>query len=80
MIGWRTRSFIEYLPVLRVVSGGKTVQFIQGILQAAPVDGDFGSITEQYVRDYQSNKGIRSNGIVGRETWTIIITSMMIKS
>jgi peptidoglycan hydrolase-like protein with peptidoglycan-binding domain len=39
--------------------------------QAAPiaVDGDFGPLTEQAVREFQLGQGIEVDGIVGPITW-----------
>ena len=33
------------------------------------VDGDFGSVTEEAVRKYQSRSSLTPDGIVGRKTW-----------
>jgi putative chitinase len=37
------------------------------------IDGDFGSGTEQAVRDFQLTTKLKSDGIVGRETWGMLI-------
>ena len=47
------------------------VQVRMNLRQADPiaVDGDFGPLTEQAVRDFQTSEGIESDGIVGPITW-----------
>jgi D-alanyl-D-alanine carboxypeptidase (penicillin-binding protein 5/6) len=61
---------------LKVGSTGLLVEALQRTLNArmtpSPelgVDGDFGSMTEGAVVDFQKSKGIEANGIVGPETW-----------
>lgn len=74
-LGGRTRSCIAKMPLLKLGSKGAAVEFIQEVVKAQPIDGDFGSITQQSVIRYQRGKGITADGIVGKETWTIIVTS-----
>jgi flagellum-specific peptidoglycan hydrolase FlgJ len=52
-----------------------TVEFLQELVNAEPVDGNFGPITRQAVMEYQRNKNIAVDGIVGEETWRILITT-----
>ena len=49
----------------------KGVQVRMNLRQADPiaVDGDFGSLTEQAVRDFQRSQAIEVDGIVGPITW-----------
>jgi serine-type D-Ala-D-Ala carboxypeptidase (penicillin-binding protein 5/6) len=61
---------------LKVGATGMLVEALQRTLNArmtpSPelgVDGDFGSLTEGAVVDFQKAKGIEANGIVGPETW-----------
>lgn len=61
---------------LKVGSTGMLVEALQRTLNArmtpSPelgVDGDFGSMTEGAVVDFQKSKGIEANGVVGPETW-----------
>jgi peptidoglycan hydrolase-like protein with peptidoglycan-binding domain len=50
-------------------------EFIDSIKEGAvPVDGDFGPITRQQVIEYQKNRNITVDGIVGTETWSALIT------
>lgn len=75
ILGTRTRGCIRKMPLLMVGSKGVAVGFVQEVLKSIPVDGDFGHITRYAVMDYQENRGIKIDGIVGRETWTAIITT-----
>jgi peptidoglycan hydrolase-like protein with peptidoglycan-binding domain len=49
----------------------KGVQVRMNLRQAPPiaVDGDFGPLTEQAVREFQGDQGIEIDGIVGPITW-----------
>lgn len=50
---------------------GDNVRTIQEAL-GIDVDGIFGPITEHFVKEYQKNKGLWSDGIVGPKTWTML--------
>ena len=61
-------------PALGRGSGGSDVQRLQRSLTAAlgrtvSADGDFGSGTEQAVRDYQAGRSLTVDGQVGPATW-----------
>ncbi|MEU3254837.1 glycoside hydrolase domain-containing protein [Streptomyces sp. NPDC006997] len=61
-------------PTLQNGSTGEAVTRLQRALTAAlgrtvTIDGIFGSGTTQAVRDYQSSRGLGSDGIVGPATW-----------
>lgn len=65
-----TRLFIT----VRRGSSGEAVKGLQvrmNLRQADPiaVDGDFGPITEQAVREFQASQGIEIDGVVGPITW-----------
>jgi len=75
ILGPRTRSSIAKMPTLMMGSKGAAVEFLQEIVKALPVDGDFGPITKQSVMIYQKNYNIVVDGIVGTETWTTMITT-----
>lgn len=65
-----TRLFIT----VRRGSKGEAVKGIQvrmNLRQSAPiaVDGDFGPVTEQAVREFQLGQGLNTDGIVGPITW-----------
>ncbi|HEY9604759.1 MAG TPA: peptidoglycan-binding domain-containing protein [Allocoleopsis sp.] len=61
------------LPVLDRGSDGSTVRVLQQLLNfkgyALEVDGQFGSLTEQAVKDFQCASNLTVNGIVDSETW-----------
>jgi len=37
------------------------------------IDGSFGAVTDRQVRAYQKAQGITVDGIVGYETWPVIL-------
>lgn len=53
---------------LRLGSQGEAVKLIQAVVGATP-DGDFGSVTERRVKDWQSKNGLLADGVVGSVTW-----------
>lgn len=66
------------ITVLRRGSQGPEVVDLQYLLHfrspvsvavLGGVDGDFGPMTEQAVRDFQANRGITVDGVVGAQTW-----------
>ncbi|WP_327677204.1 glycoside hydrolase domain-containing protein [Streptomyces sp. NBC_00467] len=64
-------------PVIRTGSTGEAVTRIQRALTAAlgrtvGIDGAFGAGTEAAVRDYQSSRGLSSDGIAGPATWSAL--------
>jgi len=74
-LGQRTRSCIAKMPMLKKGSKGPAVEFLQEVVHAVPIDGSFGPITRNCVMEYQKNKNIKVDGIVGTDTWTAIVTS-----
>jgi peptidoglycan hydrolase-like protein with peptidoglycan-binding domain len=75
ILGWRTKSCIIKLPVLKEGSKGPAVEFIQEVVNAIPVDGQLGPVTRQCVIAYQKDNRLKPDGIVGIETWTSIVTN-----
>ncbi|WP_280436572.1 peptidoglycan-binding domain-containing protein [Nocardia carnea] len=68
-------------PTLSRGSTGDCVYVAQKILyligfRGTPLDGVFGPVTEQIVREYQGSAGIEADGIVGPDTWTALIRSL----
>lgn len=66
---------------LKIGATGMLVEALQRTLNArmnpSPdlgVDGDFGSMTEGAVVDFQKSKGLEANGVVGPETWAALGT------
>lgn len=60
-------------------SKGQEVKSLQALLNCRgaflAMDGDFGKNTDSAVRTYQRSKGLEVDGIVGRLTWTSLLTS-----
>jgi nucleoid-associated protein YgaU len=74
---FRTRqetTVAQVPPTVRKGSKGGAVKGLQNALWArsydpGPIDGAFGSMTENAVRDFQSGYGLTADGIVGPITW-----------
>ena len=78
VLGIKTRSCMEKLPVLKLGSEGDFVSFLQETLNKngldLKVDGDFGSITESSVKAFQSSESLDMDGVVGNCTWSALIS------
>lgn len=67
------------LPMLRSGNKGAAVWTLQTLLNAkgfdcGAADSDFGSRTAHAVSNFQSVKGLEVDSIVGRDTWTALLT------
>lgn len=64
-------------PTIRLDSRGNSVRLLQFLLNQygynLATDGVFGAGTERAVRSFQTNNGLSSDGIVGRNTWTALL-------
>src|SRR5262249_58068250 len=74
---WTALLSAGYRPVLSLGSTGLDVQRLQRALTAAlartvTIDGTFGSLTDQAVRDYQSSRGLTVDGVAGSATWSAL--------
>jgi hypothetical protein len=65
---------------IRIGTTGSRVKQLQSLLNTlspggtpVSVDGVFGAQTERAVRDFQKRNGSEANGIVGPETWKILL-------
>jgi N-acetylmuramoyl-L-alanine amidase/Putative peptidoglycan binding domain len=56
-------------PTLKKGDNNAHVASLQKSLGVLIADGDFGSITDTWVRAFQAACGLKSDGIVGQETW-----------
>jgi hypothetical protein len=56
-------------PTIRLGDTGFHVTTVQTCLQLTPIDGDFGSITENGVKAYQHDCRLTADGVVGPQTW-----------
>jgi peptidoglycan hydrolase-like protein with peptidoglycan-binding domain len=43
-------------------------------------DGDFGSSTETSVKHYQQNENLTVDGVVGKQTWTSLLSKWLLQS
>jgi len=59
-------------PTLRRGAMGSLVQQLQSKLPDVPADGNFGPGTEAAVRQFQRDKGLVPDGIVGPQTWAAL--------
>ena len=65
----------EALPQLQKGSKGDAVKGLQNALNVrsphggVAIDGDFGTATENAVKEFQRNAGLEDDGIVGPDTW-----------
>ena len=59
------------MPLIKKGSKGKAVKIWQIILgfTGAEVDGSFGKKTDAATREWQKNKGLTVDGIVGKNSW-----------
>jgi hypothetical protein len=67
-------------PTVRRGDNGPNVYAVQHLLTArgkpTAADGDFGPATEASVRSFQTDHGLGVDGIVGNETWPVLIVSV----
>ena len=78
------------LPVLRQgsnpESGPTAIEHLQLMLNErggfpiVNVDGDFGPSTGQSVKHYQQNENLTVDGIVGKQTWTSLLSKWLLQS
>jgi murein L,D-transpeptidase YcbB/YkuD len=78
------------LPVLRQgsnpESGPTVIEHLQlmlnerGDFPIVNVDGDFGPSTDQSVKHYQQNENLTVDGIVGKQTWTSLLSKWLLQS
>jgi len=70
----------QALPVIRRGATGDHVRLLQERLALASkgqrivVDGSFGPRTEKFVRDFQRQRGLTADGVVGPRTWARLLS------
>jgi Putative peptidoglycan binding domain len=81
---WTERT-LEQLPELKQGDTGNNVRTLQGLLVArgyhlgttgahnVGVDGDFGVLTDSAVKDVQQRGKITADGVVGPQTWPLLL-------
>jgi peptidoglycan hydrolase-like protein with peptidoglycan-binding domain len=67
-------AYREASPPLHDGSHGPVVAMLQGVLKtgfgySGAIDGIFGPVTADVVRQYQSNSGLLVNGVMDERTW-----------
>ena len=67
------------MELIKKGSKGDTVKTLQGILHLA-VDGVFGRITDECVRDFQRKNGLKIDGVVGDKTWEKLLGNNTLKT
>ena len=59
---------MKYTRLLKIGSRGEDVKAVQKALHCYP-DGIFGELTQEAVRQWQSDHKLVADGIVGIDTW-----------
>ena len=54
---------------VKLGSKGDAVKLVQAVVGEPVIDGDFGRKTDALVRAWQTNQGLKSDGVVGPATW-----------
>jgi hypothetical protein len=76
--GGPRRRAADDKPTVKAGSSGQAVRTLQNRLtrlghDPGPVDGSFGARTESAVRSFQKANSLSASGIVGPETWALLI-------
>jgi len=70
-------------PILKRGSNGTAVKDLQSNINAIvkknvlTVDGDFGASTERWVKQFQKDRNLKADGIVGYDTWVQILATRL---
>jgi peptidoglycan hydrolase-like protein with peptidoglycan-binding domain len=79
IVGPNTWAALVDLPLVNENDSGPAVRAVQYLLSekfgynSVAVDGDFGPITDDAVRDFQAAYDLTVDGLVGAETWQALI-------
>jgi len=71
-VGKVVESEGEKIKILNKGDIGNEVKELQTLLGGLDVDGNFGRLTHKRVRDFQKEKGLVSDGVVGTLTWKVL--------
>ena len=81
IVGPNTWAALVDLPLVNENESGPAVRAVQYLLSekfgynSVAVDGDFGHITDDAVRDFQAAYDLAVDGLVGAETWQALIAT-----
>lgn len=67
-IGYNTSGTIQCLYNSNFTTGVQRINWAQGFRQSG-IDGQYGALTHQDVRSFQSLYGLGVDGLVGHQTW-----------
>lgn len=75
---YKLNNLTPQARTLRLGSYGAEVRYLQQKLYSklypvGTIDGIFGRQTEQAVKDFQTENGLIADGIVGKDTWVLIL-------
>lgn len=79
IVGPDTWAALVDIPLVNENDSGPAVRAVQHLLRetfgynSVAVDGDFGPITDEAVRDFQAAYDLVVDGLVGAETWQALI-------
>lgn len=78
-LGNLDKEYIRTLPLLMYGSKNVYVKIIQVLLNyyeetKLEIDGDYGALTKKAVADLQMKNSLEVDGVVGKETWTYLLT------
>ncbi|HEY0641370.1 MAG TPA: N-acetylmuramoyl-L-alanine amidase [Pseudonocardiaceae bacterium] len=67
-------------PLVRQGDSGDRVRTVQHLLRqhgaTVTVDGQFGPATDSAVRSFQTSRGLVSDGLVGGQTWPVLVVTV----
>jgi peptidoglycan hydrolase-like protein with peptidoglycan-binding domain len=73
VIGIKTQSTYAKMPVEKLGADNVVVGFIQTVVEASPINCKFDANTQIKVKDYQKEFKQVEDGIVGKETYKILV-------
>jgi peptidoglycan hydrolase-like protein with peptidoglycan-binding domain len=68
-----SQTWAKLCPKLKRGDRGDAVRALQTLLDVK-VDGSFGFGTETALRKFQQNRGLKADGIVGAQTWAVLLS------
>ena len=82
LLGWLRLKRGDKNAVVRAVQGSFGYFYSEGAPEVYDVkmDGIFGAETEKAVRTFQKESGLTMDGIVGPQTWCVLLGGKVVKS